>query len=151
MSCCARMEVSVLHVHRHSRTAAAADQACMRPPPRILRQSPRFRVNRVADLGDDIQPDPGLVVLVEAGARSEPVVTRQYVDDAGLVGTQTPNLKDGYRRGFRSGTARSHERSRLGVLKSRLHCCTVEKDALLQQSPRRQIQPKVRPVQDCRS
>lgn len=98
MSCCAHTEVSVLRVHRHSRTAAAADQACMRPPPRILRQSPRFRVNRVADLGDDVQPDPGLGALVEAVARSEPVTMRQDVDDAGLVGTQTPNHRDGYRR-----------------------------------------------------
>lgn len=120
MNCCARMEVfAVPHAHRHSRTAAGADQAGTRAPPRIPRQSPRFRVNPAQDLGFCIRPDLDCAVVVEPVVEYAPGMTSRYVGDAVVVEIRTLNQKDGYRQESRLDMASQRGRNRLGVPKIR--------------------------------
>jgi hypothetical protein len=146
MSCCAHMEVSALHVHRHSRTAADAGQTYMADRQRIPRQSPRFRVIQTQDLGTDSPQDLGLVAVAEPGALSE--IVKQCVVDVSVVGTLMQSQKDEYRRVFRLDMVGRRGRSRRDVLKSRSRCLCIAVNCVpLQQNPPHLIQLAVRGVQ----
>jgi hypothetical protein len=108
MRCSACIEASggvALYGRRHSRAAAGGDQADAYASQRIPRQSPHFRVNRAQDPVVCIQPDLDYAFVLEPVTACVPGMKKQFVGDAALLETQTPNQKDECRRGFRLDTA----------------------------------------------